>query len=539
MSNADHPDSRINQEIIADQHRAALQKLFMLSLDPDIKLNDKVPSLLEAGCEALGLPLGIVSQIDENFYRVIHVVGPDWAPEPGAVFDVSKTYCTHTLVAEDVRHFNHAGNSEIATHPCYLEFGLESYIGVPIWVADERVGTLNFSGSDARHPFTETEVELVRLFGRWLGQEWLKSNKIKELAETTMLLDAVIEAVPDGLVAVGDDRRIRLVNSATEKLFGYPRAELIGRSTSILYPSVDAFESKAELLRNDLEHILGSRNKMQLRKRDGSVFPGEVFLSPLRDKKNVGLGVVGAIRDVSDESALKNAREELISNVSHELRTPITSVKGALKLLTLERDKLSEPMQRMLDAATGNADRLNALVDDLLDVERLESTDFAVERQEVSLQALVERAAHEIQPFATSHDVTVSVSQIAEHTGFVEGDEGRLLQVFSNLLSNAVKASISGGTVEIGTMADRPGVWVRDYGSGIPEHLQQGLFDRFTRAPESYAKGHSSTGLGMSIVKAIVDHHAGEVRFETEQGVGTTFFVTFPPFNSVRLMSPA
>uniref|UniRef100_UPI003B52E711 ATP-binding protein n=1 Tax=Roseovarius indicus TaxID=540747 RepID=UPI003B52E711 len=522
-----------------DQHRAALQKLFMLSLDPDIELKHKVPRLLEAGCEALGLPLGIVSNIDENVYRVIHVVGPDWAPKLGAVFDVSQTYCTHTLVADDVRHFNHAGNSDIATHPCYLEFGLESYIGVPLWVADKRVGTLNFSSSDARHPFTETEVELVRLFGRWLGQEWLKSDKVTELAETSMLLNAVIEAVPDGIVAVGDDRRIRLVNSATEELFGYCRDELVGRSTSILYPSVDEFESRAGLLQGDLAHTLGDRTEMQLRKSDGSVFPGEVFLAPLRDKRNVELGLVGAIRDISDESALKTAREELISNVSHELRTPITSVKGALKLLTLERDKLSEPMQRMLDAAAGNADRLIALLEDLLDVDRLNSSTLAAERREVGLHAVVERAAREIQPFASSHNVTVIVSQSGENSVIVEGDEGRLLQVFSNLLSNAVKASISGGTVEIGTMADRPGVWVRDYGSGIPEHLQQGLFDRFTRAPESYAKGHSSTGLGMSIVKAIVDHHAGEVRFETEQGVGTTFFVTFPPFNSVRLMSPA
>lgn len=509
------------------RHDAALRQLFNLSLDPDLDIDNKIALLLKLGCDVLELPLGIVSRIEDSVYTVHYVNGPDWAPTTGTTFELSETYCSHTLIADDVKHFHHAGDSEIANHPCYLGFGLEGYIGVPLRVGTERVGTLNFSGPEERRPFTALEIEFVRLLGRWLGQEWLKSNKAQELAEKTMLLNAIIEAVPDAIIAAGDDRQIQMVNSATENLFGFDRDDLIGRTTSVLYPSLEEYERQGEHIYRKVKETTIGRFEMNLRKQDGSLFPGEVFMAPLMDEENMRLGLVGVIRDISNETALRRAKDELISTVSHELRTPITSAKGALKLLELERENLSAKMQKMLDAATRNVDRLVLLVENILDFERLNSKEFVSDLRNIDLSALVVRAVEDIRPFAAEHNVSVAAISNGAAASPIMGDENRLLQVLSNLLSNAVKASTPGDTVEAGTTSGGLGFWVRDHGNGIPESMQKCLFQRFTRAPTSYSKGHKGTGLGMSIVKAIVDHHGGRIEFNTVEGHGTTFTISF------------
>lgn len=526
MSNYDLRYASEEWKHFLGRHDAALRQLFMLSLDPDIELDEKISRLLRLGCDALNLPLGIVSRIDGSVYEVHHVSGPEWAPEPGATFDVSKTYCTHTLVADDVTYFHHAGQSAIADHPCYQNFGLESYIGVPLLVGNERVGTLNFSGPDERKAFRAMEAELVRLFGRWLGQEWLKSERAREISEKTMLLNAIVEAVPDAIITANDERRIQMVNSSGEKLFGLDRDKLVGQSTSVLYPSVDEYERQGERVYDKALQKAVNRFEMNLRKKDGSIFPGEVFMAPLNGDTDAKLGVVGVVRDISEETALRKAKDELIATVSHELRTPITSINGAVKLLTMERDQLPENMRVLLDAATRNADRLIHLVENILDLEKLNSNEFSVDHRRIDLSALVVRAVEDMLPYADQYNVSLDLASGNANPSVIVGDEARLLQVLSNLLSNAVKASSAGGVVEVGLTSSGNGFWIRDHGKGIPASLQQELFDRFTRSPESYTATQKGTGLGMSIVKAIVDHHGGQIEFDTAEGEGTTFTVT-------------
>ena len=507
-------------------HDDALRQLFILSLDPDIDIEEKIARLLQLGCEALSLPLGIVSCIEDSSYTVHHVHGPDWAPEPGAAFDVSATYCTHTLIADDVTHFHYAGASEIADHPCYLNFGLESYIGVPLRVDSKRVGTLNFSSPDKRKAFLPIEAELVRLFGRWLGQEWLKAERNRELAEKTMLLNAIVEAVPDAIITANDERTIQMINSSGEKLFGFDRDRLVGQSTSVLYPSVDEYERQGERVYDKAMQKAVNRFEMNLRKKDGSIFPGEVFMAPLKGDADAKLGVVGVVRDISEETALRKAKDELIATVSHELRTPITSINGAVKLLAMEREQLPENMRVLLDAATRNSDRLIHLVENILDLEKLNSNEYFVDHRKIDLSVLVARAVEDMRPYAAQYDVKFEVAPEQANPAVVTGDEARLLQVLSNLLSNAVKASSAGGVVEVGLTSSGNGFWIRDHGKGIPASLQQELFDRFTRSPESYTATQKGTGLGMSIVKAIVDHHGGQIEFDTAEGEGTAFTVT-------------
>ncbi|MBY6154202.1 PAS domain S-box protein [Vannielia litorea] len=521
-------DSVPEGDLPADaRHDHALRQLFYLSLDPDLAFSKKVSELLALGCEALQLPLGIVSRIEDANYRIDHVEGEDWAPAAGTEFDLAETYCTHTLAADAVRYFHHAGQSEIAEHPCYTSFGLESYIGVPLRVGHERVGTLNFSGPDARTPFSDKEKDLVDLFGRWLGQEWLKEKRTQELAEKTMVLNAIIETVPDAIIAVDENRRLTLVNRATEATFGFTKGEMIGQTTSMFFADQDSFDRQGEDIYKKVRESGDGRIELEVKRRNGELFPGELFMAPLRQPGGQRLGLLGVLRDITHRKALDKARAELISTVSHELRQPITAAHAAVKLLNAERQRLSPPLQPTLDIADRNLDQVASLVGDLLDFERLSAGRVPSDMRPVDLEPLLANAIEDLGPFARQHGVELKLDAEGPEPGQVVGDKIRLLQVLTNLVSNAVKASEAGASVVLGTSATRPGFWVRDHGRGIPEELRPRLFERFSRAPESYSNGHSGTGLGLGIAKAIVESHGASLDFETATGKGTTFRVQF------------
>ncbi|WP_172299981.1 ATP-binding protein [Pseudoruegeria sp. HB172150] len=519
-------------EIIAadpsPETEVALRTLYMLAVEPDLPLEIKIQKLLQLGTRVLGMPLGIVSRIRDQSYEVLHCEGPDWAPTAGTYFALGETYCIHTLEAGDVTHFHHAGASRIATHPCYRGFGLESYIGVPLVAGGVRVGTVNFSNPEQREPFEPREIALVRFFARWLGQEWQRREEHCAVARQSALLTAVFDTVPEAIILCDEQRRIRLANPAAQEMFGYSSAELIGRQTSILYPSVSDYAALTNKYYNDPP---SKRDALELtfRRREGSEFLGEVAVTPLFNEESEFNGYVVMVRDISERHAMETTRKELISNVSHELRSPVTSILGSLKLLALNTRDLSEKSAGLVDIAHRNAERLQHLVDDILELEVLSDSSFALQVEAIDFLTLLHRAADDMAGYASQHSVEIVVDEKSHVDFTVEGDSSRLLQVLTNLLSNAIKASPEGGTVVMGLTQDGSGFWVRDQGMGIPAELQPVLYDRFKRAREGYARPQSSTGLGMSIVKEIVDYHLGEIRYVTEKGKGTEFTVTVPP----------
>lgn len=209
----------------------ALRQLYLLAADPEIDFESKAQSLLKIGCEALNLSLGIISKVTDERYVVKFSFGVLDAPTVGTSFDLSGTYCVHTLEASDVTAFHHVGASAIKTHPCYADFGLESYIGVPLTVHGKARGTLNFSCASARpKPFSAKELELVRFFGKWISKEWERKLEKHDLENKTMLLESILEAMPDAMVFANRHREIVAVNPAAEKMFGYPSSDLEGRS---------------------------------------------------------------------------------------------------------------------------------------------------------------------------------------------------------------------------------------------------------------------------------------------------------------------
>lgn len=502
-----------------------LRQLYLLAVAPDLSLDDKVAKLLALGTEALGLDLGIVSQVEPPVYRCLYVHGPEGAPAPGTTFDVSDTYCLHTLANDKVTAFYHAGQ-EIASHPCYQNFGLESYIGAPLLCGDTPFGTLNFSSAAARGtPFTKGQQEFVSFLARWLGNELQHQAERRELDEQRGLLSAMVAAVPEAIVMADTNRQIQLVNPAVETLFGYKPDQLLGRQTAVLYESLSRYEQAGEERFNPERSDKNDDYSTYCRRLDGTTFEGLVASAPVQTEDGEHLGFLGVIRDVTEQREFERAKDQLIATVSHEMKTPLTSLQGALKLLEVGADDLPAPKRNLLHVALRNARTIEQMVADILDVEQLRTQDqsgFA----EQPLAPLLTHAAETLAPYAKDRNVTLKVTGNAHPGPALQLHEGRVQRLVSNLLSNAIKASTEGGTVELGTLSRGNGFWIKDEGAGLPSDLQPVLFERFSRGSNyRVEEGH---GLGMSIVKAIVDQHLGDIRFETAEGKGTTFFVTFP-----------
>ncbi|MFT6043365.1 MAG: signal transduction histidine kinase [Porticoccaceae bacterium] len=224
------------------------------------------------------------------------------------------------------------------------------------------------------------------------------------------------------------------------------------------------------------------------------------------------------------------AKSEFISTVSHELRTPLTAIKGALGLMQSGvLDKKPEKLPAIVDIAYKNANRLNHLIDDILDIERLNVGKMNFHMESVDVSSLLEEAALSIEAYGSQYGVTFVCAGTDEPL-LVNGDHHRLIQVMANLLSNAVKFSHRDGQVDLSVRRHDGSirVSVQDYGIGIPEPARASIFDNFTQVDSSDQRNTGGSGLGLGIAKKIVEAHDSEINFTSEVDKGTTFYFDLP-----------
>ena len=234
---------------------------------------------------------------------------------------------------------------------------------------------------------------------------------------------------------------------------------------------------------------------------------------------------------------IDKAKSEFISTVSHELRTPLTSIKGALGLMRSGSfDEQPNKLRPMLDIAYNNSERLVALINDILDMEKIEAGMLRFMMQPTDLASLLEEAVEANQSYGDKYDVTFTCSGTDEPL-LVNGDKDRLMQVLANLFSNAAKFSPRGGQVEVSLLRedDWARIAVKDSGNGIPEAARETIFEKFTQADSSDQRQMGGTGLGLSIAKMMVEKLDGAVSFTTEVGKGTTFYVDIPMLADIAL----
>jgi nitrogen-specific signal transduction histidine kinase/CheY-like chemotaxis protein len=268
------------------------------------------------------------------------------------------------------------------------------------------------------------------------------------------------------------------------------------------------------------------------RRKDGTEFPVEVALNPIHLGDE--LVVLGVIVDISERKRIQRLKDEFVSTVSHELRTPLTSISGSLGLLVgnLAGD-LPEPARRLLQIAFKNSQRLARLINDILDIEKIESGAVAFIPKRIEVAAVIEQAIEANRGFAETYCVSLRFAAGGAPL-YVRADSDRLIQAITNLLSNAIKFSPPEGEVVIvvENHGDAVRISVRDNGPGIPADFQAHIFEKFAQADSSDTRAKGGTGLGLSIARGIVLRLGGELSFDTSLA-GTAFYIDLPRFTSL------
>ncbi|EKV00224.1 PAS domain S-box [Leptolyngbya sp. PCC 7375] len=545
----DTTDRKITEENLK-QFSANLKHLHRINTTHYETFDALFADCLETGRQILGLETGIISQVTGQTYTIRSVQSDLDALVANQSFTLSNTYCAAVVKGHQTVTYKHVGGHAVMKgHPVYQNLHLESYLGTPIWVNGEIYGTLNFSSTQIHeHEFSRHEQEIIELMaqsiGRFLATDLAQQQQraIEEaLRESEARFRMVANSAPVLLWMTGTDTRCTFLNQTWLTFTGRQLEQELGNGwTEGIHPEdrdrfldtyIKAFDARSTL---ELEY--------RLHREDGQY---RWLLSrgvPRFRSDDSFAGYIGTCIDISDRHEVEKLKDEFISVVNHELRTPLTSILGSLDLLASGvLSTQPEKGQRMLQIAANNADRLVRLINDMLDIERIESGKMTLNKQVCDGAKLMQTATDEIHTLATQSGIQLVVTPLPVR---IWADPDRIIQVFTNLLSNAIKFSCEGTTVELtANLEDAPEAapcaalpvstqrvqfQVRDQGRGIPPDQLTTIFGRFQQVDASDARRRGGTGLGLAVCRSIVQHHGGRIWVESVLEQGSTFFVSLP-----------
>jgi len=383
-----------------------------------------------------------------------------------------------------------------------------------------------------------TLVSGLLLINIWQNNNWLEGfllllvlslffvDRQKNISTEAYLHD-LLDNISDTIITIDAQGMILSFNNTVEDMFGYHASELIGQNIKILMPSpyAEMHDSYlANFQKTGVTHIIGQTREVEALRKNGETFAVELWVHKLKIKDKIQF--MGIIRDISERQYVDRMKTEFISTVSHELRTPLTSIRGSLGML--KSGVLGEfppKADRMIDLAHNNTERLINLVNDILDVEKIQAGKMELKFAELNITELVQQSIAANKAYADSYHIKLEI--LPDIPDFlVYADANRLQQVMANLISNAAKFSPEQGRVIINI--EKKGAFIRtsisDQGLGIPEAYRSKLFQKFSQVDSSDTRQKGGTGLGLNITKAIIEHHGGHIDYTTEENIGSTFF---------------
>ncbi|MDD2903490.1 MAG: ATP-binding protein [Syntrophales bacterium] len=356
-----------------------------------------------------------------------------------------------------------------------------------------------------------------------------RKSSLGELLQAQHSSQAAIDSLPDPVVATDLEGKILNANRTAEAWFGPVLSGPLGEAVRPLEPALTAAIKKAR------KYVLAGKGAYlpsDLEEAVKIVGPeGERYLltqaAPVYDETGSLAGVSVVLRDVTLLSKLDAMSKSLVATFAHEFRTPLTSLRLAIHIL-LEQlaATMSERQLDLIYAAREDCERLQNLVDDILDIVRLQSGKLELYRVPIRIFSLMENICDQHRLLAEEQEIMISYS-LPPFDEEVFADPERLELVFANLIVNAVRHTPPGGSIEIRARTNRESVRfeVKDTGEGIPEEYQAQVFDKYFQVPGNIRKG---TGLGLAIAKNIIEAHGGEIGLESEPGQGSTFWFTLP-----------
>lgn len=353
-------------------------------------------------------------------------------------------------------------------------------------------------------------------------------------------LRSILDNITDCVITTDINGIIESCNPAIFETFGYIPPEVTGRNIDMLIPKV----------------VLGNNNMCFIKEGDAFLFPHVIDrnFELVGIRKNyvnfpVELGInevqfgnksmfILIIRDISQHKEVVQLKDEFISIVNHELRTPLTSIRGSLGLILGKTfGEVPNQIEKMLDIAYKNTIRLISLVNDILDVEKIEAGKIEFKMESYELIPLVKEAIEANENYAQQYNVKIEFKENLPSDTRVLVDKNRLVQVITNLISNAAKFSPPDNNIEISIFKYNQTIRVSitDYGAGIPEEFRNKIFEKFAQADSSITRQRGGTGLGLNISKLIIEALGGYIGFNTKINAGTTFYFDLPEWQKLEL----
>jgi len=432
-----------------------------------------------------------------------------------------------------------------------VDLGIASAFAFPVWGRGGVAAVLEFF-SRRQLAVDEELLRVMATVGVQLGRVADRVQARRELEAGARRLEQIIETSAEAFVSIDEESRITGWNAAAEQMFGMPRDLVLGRplAETIIPPSFRTahHEGLARFLATGEKRVIGKRVEITAWRPDGE-FPVELaiwglreggrwsfnaFLHDVRDRRRAEERLRAAYEQERETArrlrALDEAKDEFVATVSHELRTPLTSISGYLELL-LDGDAGEVPrhQQRMLTTMARNADRLRALIEDLLLINQMRAGTLSLEKEPTSIPGVVTRALRSVTGQANARDQRFEV-EIDPAIEPVRADPVHLERAVRALFSNAIKFSPEGAVVTVRgrRLPESVELAVTDRGVGIPADEVPQLFEHFYRARHANAEAVQGAGLGLTIARRIVEEHGGRIEVDSEPGSGSTFTVTLP-----------
>lgn len=345
-------------------------------------------------------------------------------------------------------------------------------------------------------------------------------------------LETVINSMAEGLYVLDKDEKFVLFNRAAERILGRSSEEVIGKRENDILDSRD--KNKRPFCSPDhcdlnFHWLKGESHTFPLvyfKTAKKEFVPVSLTISPLySDGGQPELGVF-IFRDVTKELEVDRAKTEFVSVASHQLRTPLNSIRWILELLIKgDLGKLNNKQGEFLEEGYNSVLRMGKLIDDLLNVSRIESGKVELLKELINMKELFDEVVSELLYLAKARNLKIS-NEIPANLTQVWGDHDRIRQVVQNLVDNAIKYTLTKGKVTLAANVRKDDVvfMVKDTGIGIPSHQQEKVFEKFFRAENASAVQTSGTGLGLYVAKQFVEAAGGKIWFESKEGKGTTFY---------------
>lgn len=366
-----------------------------------------------------------------------------------------------------------------------------------------------------------------------------------KLESTLSVQRALVSSAGYAIIAIDCEGLVSTFNPAAQRMLGYDAAEIVGKVGPDSFMDPADIAAHAAKLSQELDSPIQPGLDVLMAKplrgqpyedewifvrKDGAMLPVLLSINAIRSSEGMVEGFLVIASDITERKKIERLKNEFISTVSHELRTPLTSIRGSLGLvLGGVAGEISAQGKSLIDIAHKNAERLGRLINDILDIEKIESGKLEFHMKRQPLAALLKQAVESTADYGLQYGVSFRLADEAPGVEVsVDGD--RFIQVMANLLSNAAKFSPRDGIVEVSAVltGETVRVAVADKGKGIPPEFHNRIFQKFAQADSSDTRQKGGTGLGLSIVKAMVEHMGGRVGFESAVDLGTTFYVDIP-----------